>query len=76
MVDFYSQFNPSPLSIKQFIDFGKYGSPRPIITVLIDTERIDVLSMPCVYCNMIVNHVSCNINIVLIIRKVEAMKTI
>jgi len=23
MVDFYSQFNPSPLSIKQFIDFGK-----------------------------------------------------
>jgi hypothetical protein len=26
MVDFYSQFNPSPLSIKQFIDFGKtYG---------------------------------------------------
>jgi hypothetical protein len=26
MLDFYSQFNPSPLSIKQFIDFGKsYG---------------------------------------------------
>lgn len=24
MLDFYSQFNPSPLSIKQFIDFGKY----------------------------------------------------
>lgn len=23
MLDFYSQFNPSPLSIKQFIDFGK-----------------------------------------------------
>lgn len=23
MVDTYSQFNPSPLSIKQFIDFGK-----------------------------------------------------
>lgn len=23
MVDFYAQFNPSPLSIKQFIDFGK-----------------------------------------------------
>ncbi|KPI96463.1 hypothetical protein RR46_12493 [Papilio xuthus] len=22
MLDFYSQFNPSPLSIKQFIDFG------------------------------------------------------
>lgn len=26
MLDFYSQFNPSPLSIKKFIDFGKpYG---------------------------------------------------
>ncbi|XP_075165166.1 pyruvate dehydrogenase kinase isoform X1 [Haematobia irritans] len=23
MIDFYSQFNPSPLSIKQFIDFGQ-----------------------------------------------------
>lgn len=23
MLDFYSQFNPSPLSIKQFIDFGE-----------------------------------------------------
>lgn len=23
VLDFYSQFNPSPLSIKQFIDFGK-----------------------------------------------------
>lgn len=23
LLDFYSQFNPSPLSIKQFIDFGK-----------------------------------------------------
>lgn len=33
MVDFYSQFNPSPLSIKQFIDFGKYGSPRPSSSV-------------------------------------------
>lgn len=22
-LDFYSQFNPSPLSIKQFLDFGK-----------------------------------------------------
>lgn len=24
MLDFYSQFNPSPLSIKQFMDFGEY----------------------------------------------------
>ena len=23
MVDFYAQFNPSPLSIKHFVDFGK-----------------------------------------------------
>lgn len=23
MLDFYSGFNPSPLSIKQFMDFGK-----------------------------------------------------
>lgn len=23
LLDFYSQFNPSPLSIKQFIDFGE-----------------------------------------------------
>ncbi|CAH1988943.1 unnamed protein product [Acanthoscelides obtectus] len=23
MLDFYSQFNPSPLSIKKFIDFGQ-----------------------------------------------------
>lgn len=28
MLDFYSQFNPSPLSIKQFIDFGEFSS-RP-----------------------------------------------
>lgn len=26
MLDFYSQFNPSPLSIKQFIDFGQWLS--------------------------------------------------
>lgn len=26
-VDFYSSFNPSPLSIKQFIDFGKSHNP-------------------------------------------------
>lgn len=25
MLDFYSQFNPSPLSIKQFIDFGEFS---------------------------------------------------
>lgn len=24
MLDFYSQFNPSPLSIKQFYEFGEY----------------------------------------------------
>lgn len=30
MVDFYAQFNPSPLSIKQFIDFGKL-SPMPAL---------------------------------------------
>lgn len=24
MLDYYSNFNPSPLSIKQFLDFGKY----------------------------------------------------
>lgn len=24
MVDFYAQFNPSPLSIKHFVDFGKF----------------------------------------------------
>lgn len=23
MLDYYSNFNPSPLSIKQFLDFGK-----------------------------------------------------
>lgn len=27
MLDFYSQFNPSPLSIKQFIDFGECSFP-------------------------------------------------
>ena len=29
MLDFYSQFNPSPLSIKQFIDFGKPWNKIP-----------------------------------------------
>jgi hypothetical protein len=24
MLDYYSQFNPSPLSSKQFIDFGEF----------------------------------------------------
>ncbi|XP_046404546.1 pyruvate dehydrogenase (acetyl-transferring) kinase, mitochondrial isoform X1 [Ischnura elegans] len=28
MIDFYSQFNPSPLSIKKFIDFGRNASER------------------------------------------------
>lgn len=28
MLDFYSQFNPSPLSIKQFIDFGENACER------------------------------------------------
>lgn len=28
MIDLYSQFNPSPLSIKQFIDFGRKACPR------------------------------------------------
>lgn len=28
MLDFYSQFNPSPLSIKQFIDFGRKACER------------------------------------------------
>jgi len=28
MLDFYSQFNPSPLSIKQFMDFGKKKHPN------------------------------------------------
>lgn len=30
-VDFYSRFSPSPLSMKQFLDFGESppGSPRP-----------------------------------------------
>ncbi|GFY10326.1 [Pyruvate dehydrogenase [Trichonephila clavipes] len=28
MLDFYSQFNPSPLSIKQFLDFGRKACER------------------------------------------------
>lgn len=24
LLDYYSQYNPTPMSIKQFIDFGKY----------------------------------------------------
>lgn len=28
-VDFYSRFSPSPLSMKQFLDFGKYPHPPP-----------------------------------------------
>ncbi|XP_055947891.1 pyruvate dehydrogenase (acetyl-transferring) kinase, mitochondrial-like isoform X1 [Argiope bruennichi] len=28
MLDFYSQFNPSPLSIKQFLDFGRSACER------------------------------------------------
>lgn len=31
MLDFYSQFNPSPLSIKQFMDFGECGLFTPIL---------------------------------------------
>lgn len=37
MLDFYSQFNPSPLSIKQFIDFGEFFLPsvhhRPQVSI-------------------------------------------
>lgn len=33
-VDFYSRFSPSPLSMKQFLDFGEYlpgrAAPRPL----------------------------------------------
>lgn len=34
MLDFYSQFNPSPLSIKQFIDFGLSACERKSFTFL------------------------------------------
>uniref|UniRef100_A0A1B6HGU3 Protein-serine/threonine kinase n=1 Tax=Homalodisca liturata TaxID=320908 RepID=A0A1B6HGU3_9HEMI len=34
MVDFYSQFNPSPLSIKQFIDFGLSACEKKSYTFL------------------------------------------
>ena len=26
-VEYYAKFSPSPLSMKQFIDFGEYGNP-------------------------------------------------
>ena len=28
-VDFYSRFSPSPLSMKQFLDFGEYPPLNP-----------------------------------------------
>ncbi|XP_054280486.1 pyruvate dehydrogenase (acetyl-transferring) kinase, mitochondrial-like [Macrosteles quadrilineatus] len=34
MVDFYAQFNPSPLSIKQFIDFGLSACEKKSFTFL------------------------------------------
>ncbi|XP_052120385.1 pyruvate dehydrogenase (acetyl-transferring) kinase, mitochondrial [Frankliniella occidentalis] len=34
MLDFYSQFNPSPLSIKQFMDFGYQACERKSFTFL------------------------------------------
>ncbi|CAH0404354.1 unnamed protein product [Chilo suppressalis] len=34
MLDFYSQFNPSPLSIKQFIDFGLNACEKKSFTFL------------------------------------------
>lgn len=34
MIDFYSQFNPSPLSIKQFIDFGLSACEQKSFTFL------------------------------------------
>lgn len=34
MLDFYSQFNPSPLSIKQFIDFGLNACEKKSYTFL------------------------------------------
>lgn len=36
MLDFYSQFNPSPLSIKQFFDFGEFPprNAEPGVSIL------------------------------------------
>ena len=31
-VDFYSRFSPSPLSMKQFLDFGEYPPPQSPVT--------------------------------------------
>ena len=41
MLDFYSQFNPSPLSIKQFLDFGKSANfyMTPAIASLKDVTQ-------------------------------------
>lgn len=36
LLDLYSQFNPSPLSIKQFIDFGKWASFHKLSEVMLD----------------------------------------
>ena len=34
MLDHYSQFNPSPLTIQQFMDFGKTGTEEESFTFL------------------------------------------
>jgi len=32
MLEYYSHFNPSPLSVKQFIDFGKFDVRKRLLS--------------------------------------------
>ena len=62
MVDFYSQFNPSSLSIKQFIDFGKLFTiikPIPLFSCIafaIVNNGITCMSIDNIKFLMLVNN--------------------
>lgn len=46
-IDFYSRFSPSPLSMKQFIDFGKSGIKWIQFSMRIEQSRKEKPTVPC-----------------------------
>lgn len=43
-IDYYSKFSPSPLSMKQFLDFGKMTSQTLVYFTCICSVLIDYIS--------------------------------
>lgn len=54
-IDFYSRFSPSPLSMKQFIDFGKLGIRCTRFNIRTELNRKDsTVTLYNISCSLVV----------------------